>query len=113
MQRRRACQPQIAAFYPASVQPLFAVCKEWTAVAPDPRENLPVSSDIPALILAGDHDPITPPDWGRMVSQNLSHAYFHEFPGHGHWVTRSSPCALSMALTFWNDPAIDPGYVCQ
>lgn len=104
--------PQIAAFYPASVQPLFIACKEWTTAVPDPRENLPVSSDIPALILAGDHDPITPPDWGRMVSQNLSHAYFHEFPGHGHWVTRSSNCALSMALAFWNDYTQDPGYAC-
>lgn len=106
-------QPQIAAFYPASVQPLFAACREWTGAAPDPRENLPVASDIPALILAGDHDPITPPDWGRMVAQNLSHAYYHEFPGHGHWVTRSSRCALSMALTFWNDPNQDPGHTCQ
>lgn len=105
--------PQIAAFYPASVQPLFVACKEWTTAVQDPRENLPVSSDIPALVLAGDHDPITPPGWGQLVSQNLSHAYFHEFPGHGHWVTRSSLCALSMALAFWNDPTHDPTYACQ
>ena len=105
-------QPQIAAFYPPSVQPLFATCKEWTAIAPDPRENLPVSSDIPALILAGDHDPITPPDWGRLVAKNLSHVYFREFPGHGHWVTRSSSCALSMALAFWSEPAQDPTKTC-
>ena len=105
--------PQIASFYPASVRPLFAACSEWTTVAPDPRENQPVSSDVPTLILAGDHDPITPPDWGRMVAQNLSRVYFHEFPGHGHWVTRSSDCALSMALAFWNDPTQDPGDVCQ
>jgi pimeloyl-ACP methyl ester carboxylesterase len=106
-------QPQLAAFYPASVQPLFAACKEWTGVPPDPRENIPVSSDTPTLLLAGNQDPITPPDWGRMVAQNLSHAYFHEFPGQGHWVTRSSPCALSIALAFWIDPNADPGSVCQ
>ena len=106
-------QPQVAAFYPASVQPLFAVCREWTGIKPDPHENVAVSSDIPTLILAGDYDPITPPDWGRMAAQNVSRAYFHEFAGHGHWVTRSSGCALSMALAFWNDPTVDPGYVCQ
>jgi pimeloyl-ACP methyl ester carboxylesterase len=105
--------PQIAVFYPASVQPLFFACKEWTTIAPDPRENLPVASDIPALILAGEHDPITPPDWGRLAAQSLTRAYFHEFPMHGHWVTRSSDCALSMALTFWNDPTVDPGYLCR
>jgi pimeloyl-ACP methyl ester carboxylesterase len=82
-------------------------------MTPDPRENQPVSSDLPALILAGDQDPITPPAWGRMLTQDLSRAYFHEFPGQGHWVTRSSPCALSMALAFWNDPVVDPGYVCS
>ena len=105
--------PPIAAFYPVSVQPLFAVCREWTGVAPDPRENLPVSSEVPALILAGDHDPITPPDWGRLAAQSLPRAYFREFAGHGHWVTRSSRCALSMALAFWNGPTQDPGFVCQ
>lgn len=106
-------QPQIAAFFPDSVQPLFAVCREWTGTPPDPRENLPVSSDLPTLILAGEGDPITPPDWGRMVAGDLTHAYFHEFPDNGHWVARSSPCAVQMALTFWEKPSVDPSYICQ
>lgn len=105
--------PQIGAFYPVSVQPLFAVCREWSNAAPDPRENQPASGNVPTLILAGDQDPITPPDWGRLTAQTLSHAFFYEFPGNGHWVTRSSRCALSMALTFWNDPNTDPGHACQ
>ena len=105
-------QPQIAAFFPQSVQPLFAVCKEWTAIPPDPRENLPVSSDVPTLVLAGDGDPITPPEWGRMVAGDLSHAYFYEFPGNGHWVGRSSSCAMRMALAFWENPTADPGSIC-
>lgn len=106
-------QPQIAAFYPASVEPLFAVCGEWATTPLDPRENFPVTSNVPALILAGEHDPITPPHWGQMVDADLSNAYFHEFSGNGHWVTRSSRCALQMALAFWNNPAADPGFVCQ
>jgi pimeloyl-ACP methyl ester carboxylesterase len=105
-------QPQTAAFYPASVQPLFAACREWLSATPDARENQVVFSDLPTLILTGDQDPITPPDWGRMVARDLARSYFYEFAGNGHWVTRSSSCALSMALTFWNDPAVDPGYVC-
>jgi pimeloyl-ACP methyl ester carboxylesterase len=105
-------QPQIAAFFPDSVQPLFAVCKEWTVTPPDPRENLAVSSDLPALILAGEGDPITPPDWGRMVAGDLSHAYFYEFPANGHWVVRSSNCAVLIALAFWENPTVDPGYIC-
>ncbi len=106
-------QPQITAYYPASVQPLFEICKEWATTPPDPRENLPVSSDVPALVLAGEGDPITPPEWGGLVAANLSHAYFYEFVGNGHWVTRSSGCALQMALAFWEDPTVDPGGVCR
>ncbi len=105
-------QPQIAAFYPASVQPLFQVCREWGLPPPDPRENLPVSSDVPALVLAGEYDPITPPAWGRMAAESLSHAFFFEYPANGHWVTRSSPCALQMALAFWDDPATAPDASC-
>jgi pimeloyl-ACP methyl ester carboxylesterase len=105
-------QPQIAAYYPASVQPLFATCREWSFLPPNPRENMPVFSDVPALILAGEHDPITPPEWGRMVTQDLANTYFHEFPGNGHWVTRSSHCALSMALAFWENPLQDPTLMC-
>jgi len=105
-------QPQIAAFFTSSVEPLFAACSEWTVAPPDPRENLPVSSDVPTLVLAGAGDPITPPDWGRMVAGDLSHAYFHEFPGSAHWVARSSSCAVQMALAFWEDPTVDPGSLC-
>jgi len=106
-------QPQIAAYYPQSVQPLFAICKEWTAGPPDPRENMPVHSDVPTLVLAGDGDPITPPAWGQMIATDLSHAYFHEFAGNGHWVTRSSTCAVQMALAFWENPTVDPGSTCR
>jgi len=105
-------QPQIAAFFPDSVQPLFAVCKEWTVTPPDPRENLAVSSDLPTLVLAGEGDPITPPEWGRMVAGDLSNAYFYEFPANGHWVARSSNCAVLIALAFWENPTSDPGYIC-
>lgn len=106
-------QPQIAAFYPASIQPLFAACREWMMNPPDPRENMPVVSDLPALILAGEHDPITPPAWGWMAAQDLPNSFLQEFPGNGHWVTRSSPCALSMALAFWENPGEDPTFTCQ
>ena len=105
-------QPQIAAFYPASVQPLFEACREWISLLPDARENAPVASDIPALVLAGDHDPITPPEWGRMVATHLVRSYYYEFRDNGHWVTRSSSCALRMSLAFWQEPSINPGNAC-
>jgi pimeloyl-ACP methyl ester carboxylesterase len=105
-------QPEIAAFFPDSVQPLFAACEGWSPAEPDPRENQPVASRVPALVLGGAFDPITPPDWGRRVAGSLQTAYFFELPANGHWVTRSSACARSMALTFWEDPASEPDSSC-
>jgi pimeloyl-ACP methyl ester carboxylesterase len=110
--RAQAVQPQIAAVYPASFQALYEGCPEWNSTPPNPRENQPVTSSVPSLLLAGSIDPITPPAWGRAASAALSQSYFYEFPGHGHWVTRSSPCALDMALAFWEDPFREPAGEC-
>src|SRR3989442_2847681 len=40
---------------------VFPVCQIWGAAPPDPKENAPVTSDVPTLRLSGQHDPITPP----------------------------------------------------
>ena len=105
-------QPEIAAFFPGSVQYLFTICQDWTGIPPDPRENQPVTSDIPTLILAGEFDPITPPEWGRMTAAHLANSYFYEFRGNGHWVTRSSRCALSIMLAFLDNPVTPPDASC-
>jgi len=105
-------QPAIAALFSKSNQYLFTICPDWSGQAADPRENKPVTSDIPTLILAGEGDPITPPAWGQMTAAHLSRASFYEFRGQGHWVTRSSRCALSMALAFWDDPTATPESSC-
>lgn len=102
---------QIAGFFPSSVQPLFAACQNW-GVTPKPRENEAVTSSIPTLVLAGEFDPITPPAWGRLVAESLDQAYFYEFPANGHWVTRSSGCALAMMLAFLEQPNSAPDASC-
>jgi pimeloyl-ACP methyl ester carboxylesterase len=105
-------EPAIAAFFPQSVEYLFIVCQSWTGKAPAPRENQPVTSDTPALVLAGEFDPITPPEWGQTTVSHLSQATYYEFRGNGHWVTRSSTCALDIMLKFLDDPAVTPESAC-
>ena len=106
-------QPDIAAFFPGSVRYLFTLCPDWTGIPPDPRENQPVTSDIPTLILAGAFDPITPPAWGKMTASHLANSYYFEFRGNGHWVTRSSRCALSITLAFLENPPMPPDSSCH
>jgi pimeloyl-ACP methyl ester carboxylesterase len=105
-------KPQIATFFPTSVQPLFRVCEAWGLSPPEPIENQAISSDLPALIFAGEFDPITPPDWGRLAAGSLSQATFYEFPGNGHWVTRSSSCAQEVMLGFLQAPERAPDLTC-
>jgi pimeloyl-ACP methyl ester carboxylesterase len=98
--------------FDATVQTFFDTCAVWGAVAADPIEDQPVASDIPTLILAGQLDPITPPAWGRRVADNLSRAYFYEFPGTGHGIVYAHRCGQAMAEAFLVDPSLEPDAGC-
>jgi pimeloyl-ACP methyl ester carboxylesterase len=98
-----AARPQVAHNYINQMQVLYTLCDSWGAGKANPIENQPVRSSIPTLVLAGNFDPITPPAWSRAVAETLEHAYYYEFPV-GHWVMRSSPCPVQMAISFLDDP---------
>ena len=93
-------------------EPILDQCETWGAKKADRIENQPVSSDIQALVLAGEYDPITPPEWGRQVAGNLSSSFFFEFPGVGHGASLAGPCPLGIALAFLDDPEVEPRSSC-
>lgn len=90
----------------------LAICEAWDVGVADPIENQPVSSDVPTLIFAGRYDPITPPAWGSLAAETLSHSYFYEFPAIGHGVVRANECALEIGLQFLADPLLEPDSAC-
>ena len=103
--------PRIRAMFDSEAT--FDICQSWGAVQPDPKENQPVRSDIPTLVLAGEYDPITPPSWGRLAAKNLPRGFFFEFPGVGHGASVSGePCPLGIALAFLNAPTASPDASC-
>ena len=67
------------------------VCQAWDRDDPGKEENRAVKSSVPALVLAGEFDPVTPPEWGEQTADALKHGYFFEFPG------------ISHGVTWWND----------
>ena len=75
-------------------------------------EDQPVVSQLPALILSGEYDPITPPAWGRLAAETLDHSFFYEFPGIGHGVMRSNECGLEIGLSFLDHPTVAPDATC-
>jgi pimeloyl-ACP methyl ester carboxylesterase len=92
--------------------PDYAVCEEWNVQRSDASEIEPVRSDIPALVLAGAFDPITPAKWGRSAAEFLSNGWFYEFPGQSHGTMRTSACAREIALAFLKDPSKQPDSTC-
>jgi pimeloyl-ACP methyl ester carboxylesterase len=89
----------------------YAVCPGWDAGQADARENEPVTSDIPTLIMTGEYDPIVPPGWGQRAAETLTNSYFFEYPGMGHG-TSIGDCPRSMMLAFLDDPATAPDDAC-
>jgi len=90
----------------------YAVCEVWDVQPAGSGESTPVESDVPALVLAGSVDPITPPEWGRSATENLSNGWFYEFPGEAHGTMRTSACAREIALTFLENPSVQPDATC-
>jgi pimeloyl-ACP methyl ester carboxylesterase len=84
----------------------------WAVEQADPVVNEPVSSDVPALIFAGQFDPITPPEWGQLAAETLSNSFFYEFPGLGHGIMDSDRCALGIGLQFLDEPTTEPDLSC-
>jgi pimeloyl-ACP methyl ester carboxylesterase len=91
---------------------IFPVCQAWGAAPPDPKENAPVVSDVPTLIMSGEYDPITPPQWGQQVADTLSHHFLYFFPGVGHGVATANDCTQAILHAFVNDPGTEPDTSC-
>ena len=74
-------------------------CAIWPRGEVDPAFFNPVISEIPALILSGDLDPVTPPGWGDSVAQHLANARHITVPATGHGVV-GTPCGQDLIRRF-------------
>jgi pimeloyl-ACP methyl ester carboxylesterase len=94
---------------------MHEICELWDVPPADARENLPVVSDVPVLLLAGTFDPITPPAWALEAAEHLSAAQLIVVPGVGHGVLGSSFCIDDIVLEFLEEPlaAIDDGCLAE
>lgn len=85
------------------VQTLPSVCSVWNLPKANALENKAVKSDIPTLIIAGEYDAYTPPDWGKQTAKNLKNSYFIELPWLAHGAGFSAlPCVRQMISDFFD-----------
>ena len=91
------------------------VCAFWGARQPPALENEPVTSEVPALVLAGEYDPITPPAYGQLAAQTLANSFYFLFPGQGHgqlFNPLAPTCAIDLVAAFLDDPTQRPDGSC-
>ncbi len=83
---------------------LLQVCGDWN-VELLPRDVLePVTSAVPTLLLSGELDPITPPEFAAEVAAGLGRAQQVTFPGGTHGQAFGSGCANGVIQRFLDDP---------
>jgi pimeloyl-ACP methyl ester carboxylesterase len=95
-----------------SAEQTAAICEVWGAGRARVVEERPVTSDVPALVLAGQYDPITPPRWGSAAAEHLANSHLFEFPGMGHGVVFADACPERIALAFLDKPLARPSAAC-
>ena len=82
---------------------LYDICDEWSELGPPPV--VPLNTNVPTLVLAGQFDPNARPDVSQHVADLIgSHARWVEFPLIGHSVRASSLCASRIVAEFVDHP---------
>lgn len=82
----------------------LAACAEWTPRFVEPQVEVPRDSGVPALLLSGDADPVTPAMWGDVVAKRIgSSARVVVLPNTAHGDI--SPCLFDLMTRFIDDPS--------
>lgn len=83
----------------AFLENLQAMCEAWPIGVMDDDFKQPLKTDLPVLLLSGEQDPITPPEYGEQVVQHLSNAKHLVVSGQGHFVSIQG-CAPHLVAKF-------------
>jgi hypothetical protein len=77
------------------------------------QTDLSPLTNIPTLILSGQHDPVTNPAWGQQTADSFETGYFFEFPAMGNWISASDPCVQRIVNGFLQNPGGRPNAACS
>ncbi|MBK9926841.1 MAG: alpha/beta fold hydrolase [Anaerolineales bacterium] len=82
------------------------VCSAWQKGTVSPQFREPVNSNVPALILSGDSDPITPPWHAEKVTEHLTNDVHLVFSGMGHG-NLSNKCSIDIFESFIENASVE------
>lgn len=81
------------------VRDTLRACALWPRGTLPEGYREPVKSDVPVLLLSGELDPVTPPQWAEDAKKTLSNSLHVVLPGVGHG-TSSIGCARALMADF-------------
>ena len=77
------------------------MCEVWPLGFSDPKVHEPLVSDVPALVLSGELDPVTPPRYGEKVVNQFANGRHLIGKGLGHGVSVND-CFLDLTEIFFD-----------
>ncbi|MBX3055435.1 MAG: alpha/beta fold hydrolase [Anaerolineae bacterium] len=104
--------PQLARTFAGDAANTLEICAAWQIAPAQPKENEPVISDVPTLLLVGDYDPITPPAYAETAAAHLPNSFLFTFIGVSHAVTFNHSCGVDLVAAFLADPNKEPTADC-
>jgi len=105
--------PEFAQDSDIGVQSSITLCQKWNVPAASQAQVTLLKSDIPTLVMEGQFDPITPPEFGQKVAQGLSKSFYVEFPYNGHGeVVPDNVCGINVMKAFLDNPSSKPDSSC-
>ncbi|MFN0104495.1 MAG: alpha/beta hydrolase [Bryobacteraceae bacterium] len=78
------------------------VCQFWPRGKVEADYFINAPSELPALILSGELDPVTPPSWGQQIASQWKNARHITVPATGHGAAGSG-CVPKLMAQFLND----------
>ena len=84
-----------------------AACAEWTRGTVSTAHREPTRSAIPALLLSGEFDPVTPPSGGEEVVRHLSQGRHVVIRNNGHPIGNAEKCIGMMIGQFLDRASAD------
>ncbi|MBV9620195.1 MAG: alpha/beta fold hydrolase, partial [Gammaproteobacteria bacterium] len=85
------------------VDALEAVCQVWPRGPMDADLHAPLHSEVPALLLSGGADPVTPPAYAHQAARAFAAAQELVLPGFGHGQL-TVPCVDRLMARFLSAP---------
>jgi pimeloyl-ACP methyl ester carboxylesterase len=90
-----------------SMAELYASICEWWPAGDTPADfHSPFDSDAPILILSGELDPVTPPNYGEEAAEQFSNSLHLVGQGLGHTIS-SHPCFSGIIQQFFASASVE------